>query len=90
MRVGLVVDQLFAPVPGGTGRYAGELAAALTLAAPPRSFAPAVECVARVEAAGIRDQKPAERGVRASPTAHRQQGALADVGAWPRSGTEGC
>ena len=37
MRVGLVVDQLFAPVPGGTGRYAGELAAALTLAAPPQS-----------------------------------------------------
>jgi glycosyltransferase involved in cell wall biosynthesis len=37
MRVGLVVDQLFAPVPGGTGRYAGELAAALTLAASPES-----------------------------------------------------
>ena len=37
MRVGLVVDQLFAPVPGGTGRYAGELAAALTLAAPSQS-----------------------------------------------------
>ena len=37
MRVGLVVDQLFAPVPGGTGRYAGELAAALTLTAPARS-----------------------------------------------------
>lgn len=34
MRVGLVVDQLFAPVPGGTGRYAGDLASALTLAAP--------------------------------------------------------
>jgi hypothetical protein len=37
MRVGLVVDQLFAQVPGGTGRYAGELASALTLAAPPQS-----------------------------------------------------
>jgi glycosyltransferase involved in cell wall biosynthesis len=37
MRVGLVVDQLFAPVPGGTGRYAGDLAAALKLAAPPQS-----------------------------------------------------
>jgi glycosyltransferase involved in cell wall biosynthesis len=37
MRVGLVVDQLFAPVPGGTGRYAGELALALTIAAPPQS-----------------------------------------------------
>jgi glycosyltransferase involved in cell wall biosynthesis len=34
MRVGLVVDQLFAPVPGGTGRYAGELAAALALTVP--------------------------------------------------------
>jgi glycosyltransferase involved in cell wall biosynthesis len=34
MRVGLVVDQLFAPVPGGTGRYAGELAAALAATAP--------------------------------------------------------
>ena len=37
MRVGLVVDQLFAPVPGGTGRYAGELAVALTTATPPLS-----------------------------------------------------
>jgi glycosyltransferase involved in cell wall biosynthesis len=37
MRVGLVVDQLFSAVPGGTGRYAGELASALTLSAPPRS-----------------------------------------------------
>jgi glycosyltransferase involved in cell wall biosynthesis len=37
MRVGLVVDQLFAPVPGGTGRYAGELATALALTAPPES-----------------------------------------------------
>ena len=37
MRVGLVVDQLFAQVPGGTGRYAGELASALTLTAPPQS-----------------------------------------------------
>jgi glycosyltransferase involved in cell wall biosynthesis len=37
MRVGLVVDQLFAPVPGGTGRYAGELAAALALTVPPES-----------------------------------------------------
>jgi len=34
MRVGLVVDQLFAPVPGGTGRYAGELAAALAVTTP--------------------------------------------------------
>ncbi|MDQ1483041.1 MAG: hypothetical protein QOF35_1117, partial [Actinomycetota bacterium] len=34
MRVGLVVDQLFAPVPGGTGRYAGELASALANTAP--------------------------------------------------------
>ena len=34
MKVGLVVDQLFASVPGGTGRYTGELASALTLAAP--------------------------------------------------------
>ncbi len=32
MKVGLVVDQLFAPVPGGTGRYAGELASALASA----------------------------------------------------------
>ena len=34
MRVGLVVDQLFAPVPGGTGRYARELAAALAAGVP--------------------------------------------------------
>lgn len=34
MRVGLVVDQLFAPVPGGTGRYAGELADAVSAAVP--------------------------------------------------------
>jgi glycosyltransferase involved in cell wall biosynthesis len=37
MRVGLVVDQLFAPVPGGTGRYAGELASALAVTAPEES-----------------------------------------------------
>jgi glycosyltransferase involved in cell wall biosynthesis len=37
MRVGLVVDQLFASVPGGTGRYAGELAAALALTVPAES-----------------------------------------------------
>ena len=37
MRVGLVVDQLFAPVPGGTGRYAGELASALTVTTPGES-----------------------------------------------------
>ena len=29
MRVGLVLEQLLAPVPGGTGRYTGELTAAL-------------------------------------------------------------
>lgn len=37
MRVGLVVDQLFASVPGGTGRYAGELASALAVVAPAES-----------------------------------------------------
>lgn len=37
MRVGLVVDQLFAPVPGGTGRYAGELASALAATVPEES-----------------------------------------------------
>ena len=37
MRVGLVVDQLFAAVPGGTGRYAAELASALTCTAPGES-----------------------------------------------------
>jgi glycosyltransferase involved in cell wall biosynthesis len=37
LNVGLVVDQLFAPVPGGTGRYAGELASALAEAAPGES-----------------------------------------------------
>lgn len=37
MRVGLVVDQLFVPVPGGTGRYAGELASALTATVPGES-----------------------------------------------------
>lgn len=35
MRVGFVLEQLLAPVPGGTGRYAGELAAALAAAAAP-------------------------------------------------------
>jgi glycosyltransferase involved in cell wall biosynthesis len=34
LNVGLVVDQLFAAVPGGTGRYAGELASALAVVAP--------------------------------------------------------
>jgi glycosyltransferase involved in cell wall biosynthesis len=37
MRVGLVVDQLFAPVPGGAGRYAGELWDALELTVPAQS-----------------------------------------------------
>jgi glycosyltransferase involved in cell wall biosynthesis len=37
MRLGLVVDQLFAPVPGGAGRYAGELASALSLTSPAES-----------------------------------------------------
>lgn len=37
MNLGLVVDQLFATVPGGTGRYARELSAALTLTVPGES-----------------------------------------------------
>ena len=37
MRLGLVVDQLFASVPGGTGRYAGELASALSVTVPGES-----------------------------------------------------
>jgi glycosyltransferase involved in cell wall biosynthesis len=35
VRLGLIVEQLLAPVPGGTGRYTRELAAALALAAGP-------------------------------------------------------
>ncbi|MCM3886850.1 glycosyltransferase family 1 protein [Frankia sp. R82] len=35
MRVGFVVEQLLAPVPGGTGRYSAELAAALARTAAP-------------------------------------------------------
>src|SRR4051812_17211010 len=34
MRVGLVLEQLLAPVPGGTGRYSREIAAALVRRAP--------------------------------------------------------
>lgn len=34
MRVGLVLEQCLAPVPGGTGRYAGEVAAALARTPP--------------------------------------------------------
>src|SRR4051812_21817136 len=34
MRVGLVLEQLLAPVPGGTGRYSREIAAALARRAP--------------------------------------------------------
>lgn len=34
MRVGVVLEQCLAPVPGGTGRYAGDLAAALARTAP--------------------------------------------------------
>ncbi len=34
MRLGVVVEQLLGPVPGGTGRYTYELAAALALTAP--------------------------------------------------------
>ncbi|HST64662.1 MAG TPA: glycosyltransferase family 1 protein [Mycobacteriales bacterium] len=35
MRLGVLVEQVLAPVPGGTGRYARELAAALAATAPP-------------------------------------------------------
>ncbi|OHV41872.1 MULTISPECIES: glycosyltransferase family 4 protein [Pseudofrankia] len=35
MRVGFLVEQLFAPVPGGTGRYTAELVAALARTAAP-------------------------------------------------------
>jgi glycosyltransferase involved in cell wall biosynthesis len=35
VRLGLLVEQVLAPVPGGTGRYARELAAALAATAPP-------------------------------------------------------
>ncbi len=35
MRIGFLLDQLLAPVPGGTGRYSGELAAALARTAGP-------------------------------------------------------
>jgi glycosyltransferase involved in cell wall biosynthesis len=35
VRVGVLVEQVLAPVPGGTGRYAGELARALAATAPP-------------------------------------------------------
>ncbi|MCK9900702.1 glycosyltransferase family 4 protein [Frankia sp. Cpl3] len=35
MRIGFLVEQLLAPVPGGTGRYSAELAAALARAARP-------------------------------------------------------
>lgn len=35
MRLGILVEQVLAPVPGGTGRYARELAAALAATAPP-------------------------------------------------------
>jgi hypothetical protein len=34
VRVGVLVEQVLAPVPGGTGRYARELAAALAPTAP--------------------------------------------------------
>src|SRR6185369_11585234 len=34
MRLGILVEQVLAPVPGGTGRYARELAAALAATAP--------------------------------------------------------
>lgn len=37
MRVGLVLEQCLAPVPGGTGRYSRELAQALVRQAPPGS-----------------------------------------------------
>ncbi|MCU1673730.1 MAG: glycosyl transferase group 1, partial [Frankiales bacterium] len=34
MRLGLVLEQCLAPVPGGTGRYSREIAAALARRAP--------------------------------------------------------
>jgi len=37
MRLGLLLEQLVAPVPGGTGRYTAELAAALVRTAHPQN-----------------------------------------------------
>src|SRR3954452_581240 len=55
MRVGLVLEQLLAPVPGGTGRYSREIAAALVRRAPAGSTG--VGATAwhreRLEAAGV-------------------------------------
>src|SRR3954451_920195 len=37
LRIGFLLEQVLAPVPGGTGRYARELAAALAGEAPPEA-----------------------------------------------------
>ena len=55
MRVGLVLEQCLAPVPGGTGRYSRELALALARQAPPSSSVHGVTALHRepLEITGI-------------------------------------
>jgi glycosyltransferase involved in cell wall biosynthesis len=81
LSVALVVDQLFAPVPGGTGRYAGELAAALAAGLPDgdslqtwsawhRSRAPAVKGTSGLRRLPVTSRvlsRMWERGVGPSP-----------------------
>lgn len=75
MRVGLVLEQCLAPVPGGTGRYSRELALALAGTAPAGSTVEGVTAFhrTRLEVGGL--------AVRRLPLPHR-----ALVASWERGG----
>ena len=80
MRVGLVLEQCLAPVPGGTGRYSREVAAALVRRARPGSSVEGVTAWHRsVDAAVV----PGVRGPRRLPLARRPLVAVWERGIGP-------
>jgi glycosyltransferase involved in cell wall biosynthesis len=75
VRVGLVLEQCLAPVPGGTGRYSRELAAALARTAPPGS-----------DVVGVTAQHRRVLTVDGVPVRRLPLPPRALVAAWERSG----
>jgi glycosyltransferase involved in cell wall biosynthesis len=80
MRVGLVVEQCLAPVPGGTGRYAYEVAAALARSAPPGSTVTGWSAWHRHPGAAV---VPGVRGPRRLPLGRRTLTAAWERGVGP-------
>src|SRR5664279_3753097 len=80
MRVGLVVEQCLAPLPGGTGRYAYEVAAALARSAPPGSTVTGWSAWHRHPGAAV---VPGVRGPRRLPLGRRTLTAAWERGVGP-------